>query len=90
MRCFSKHITRSSQGRFVCHQCKYGLNADLNSARNIAKRLITYVLNPSGAFKTKNILRDYLSGDFHDLEEYGSFNPLGQWLKYSSGDTSFL
>ncbi len=89
-RCFSKNITRSSQGRFVCHQCNYELNADLNGARNIAKRLINYALEPVGKFKEKNILLDTLSGDFHDLKQYERFAPLSQWLKYSSGDTSFL
>ncbi len=89
-RCFSTKTTRSSQGRFVCHQCNYELNADLNGARNIAKRLITNVLYPNGKFKKNNILCDYLSGDFHKLKEYGNFYPLGQWLKYSSGNISFL
>ncbi len=89
-RCFSQHTTRSSQGRFVCRQCNYELNADLNGARNIAKRLITYILHPSGKFKQYNSLRDYLSGEYHDLKVYGNFHPLGQWLKYSLGDTSFL
>lgn len=89
-RCFTTLTTRSSQGRFVCCQCNYELNADLNGARNMAKRLIKYVLKPSGKFKEKHVLRDYLSGDFHDLNMYGGFHPLGQWLEYSPGDTSFL
>ncbi|MHA1483191.1 MAG: zinc ribbon domain-containing protein [Candidatus Heimdallarchaeaceae archaeon] len=89
-RCFSLKTTRSSQGRFVCHKCKYELNADLNGARNIAKRLITYALEPIGKFKEKNILCDRLTGDFHKLEHYACFKPLSQWLKYSFGDTSFL
>ncbi|MCG3227107.1 MAG: transposase [Candidatus Heimdallarchaeota archaeon] len=90
-RCFTTLTTRSSQGRFVCCQCNYELNADLNGARNMAKRLIKYVLKPSGKFKEKHVLRDYLSGDFHDLNnKYGGFHPLGQWLEYSPGDTSFL
>jgi len=89
-RCFSKNITRSSQGRFVCHECNYELNADLNGARNIAKRLISYALEPVGKFKEKNILLDTLSGDFQSLEQYECFTPLSQWLKYSLGDTSFL
>jgi len=89
-RCFSLKTTRSSQGRFVCHKCKYELNADLNGARNIAKRLITYALEPIGKFKEKNILCDRLTGDFHKLEHYACFKPLSQWLKYSLGDTSFL
>ncbi len=89
-RCFSLKTTRSSQGRFVCNTCKYELNADLNGARNMAKRLISYALEPVGKFKDKNILRDRLSGDFHKLEHYACFKPLSQWLKYSIGDTSFL
>ncbi|MHA1201612.1 MAG: zinc ribbon domain-containing protein, partial [Candidatus Heimdallarchaeaceae archaeon] len=89
-RCFSIKTTRSSQGRFVCNMCKYELNADLNGARNMAKRLITYILHPSGKFKQNNSLRDYLSGEYHDLKVYGDFHPLSQWLKYSLGDTSFL
>ncbi|NPD89158.1 MAG: transposase, partial [Asgard group archaeon] len=89
-RCFKKLTTRFGQGRFVCHQCKYELNADLNGARNMAKRLIKYVLKPSGKFKAKHVLRDYLSGDFHNLRKYRGFPPLGQWLEYSPGDTSFL
>ncbi len=89
-RCFSQHTTRSSQGRFVCRHCNYELNADLNGARNIAKRLITYILHPGGKFKLYNSLRDYLSGEYHDLKVYENFHPLGQWLKYSLGDTSFL
>jgi len=89
-RCFSLNTTRSSQGRFVCHKCKYELNADLNGARNIAKRLISYALEPIGKFKEKNILCDRLTGDFHKLEHYACFKSLGQWLKYSFGDTSFL
>ncbi len=87
-RCFSTKTTRSSQGRFVCHQCKYELNADLNGARNIAKRLIKYVLEPTKNYQYN--LRDTLSGDFHKLEWYECFEPLSQWLKYSVGDTSFL
>ena len=89
-RCFSKNTTRLSQGQFVCHECNYELNADLNGARNIAKRLISYALEPVGKFKEKNILLDTLSGDYQNLEQYECFAPLGQWLKYSSGDTSFL
>lgn len=89
-RCLSMRTTRSHQGRFVCHHCSYELNADLNGARNIAKRLISYILHPTGVFKQNNFLRDYLTGDCHDLKEYGDLYPLGQWLKYSSGDTSFL
>ena len=89
-RCLSRKTTRSGQGRFVCNQCNYELNADLNGARNIAKRLIKYVLEPIGDFKKNNVLRDKLSGDFHTLELYECFKPLSQWLKYSIGDISFL
>lgn len=89
-KCQSKNTRRFKQGRFVCRQCNYEINADLNGARNMAKRLITYVLEPSVDFKRQNVLQDYLSRDFHNLKKYGDFHPLSQWLKYSSGDTSFL
>jgi len=89
-RCLSTNTSRFKQGRFICRNCNYEINADLNGARNMAKRLIQYVLEPSGNFQTEQVLQDYLSGDFHKLNEYGDFHPLSQWLKYSSGDTSFL
>ena len=86
-RCNSKNTTRTGQGRFNCHNCNYELNADLNGARNIGKKLIKYALQPE---KDYTSIRDTLSGDFHQLEYYKCFKPLSQWLKYSARDTSLL
>ncbi len=75
-KCNSKNTTRTGQGQFNCHNCNYELDADLNGAKNIGKRLIQYAL------KTKfNSIWDLLTDDFHPLRLYKCLQPLGQWLK---------
>ncbi len=75
-RCNSTNTTRTGQGQFNCHDCNYVLDADLNGAKNIGKRLIRYVL------KSKfNYIFDILTKECYPLRHYKSFLPLGQWLK---------
>ncbi|MHA1446901.1 MAG: zinc ribbon domain-containing protein [Candidatus Heimdallarchaeaceae archaeon] len=75
-RCNSKNTTRTGQGQFNCHQCNYELDADLNGAKNIGKRLIRYALKPK-----YNYIWDILTEDYHPLRLYKCFQPLCQWLK---------
>ncbi len=75
-RCNSMNTTRTGQGQFKCNQCNYELDADLNGAKNIGKRLIRYVLKPKF-----NYIKDTLTEDYHPLRHYICFLPLGQWLK---------
>ncbi|MCE7748965.1 MAG: IS200/IS605 family element transposase accessory protein TnpB [Candidatus Heimdallarchaeota archaeon] len=75
-RCNSLNTTRTGQGQFNCHQCNYELDADLNGAKNIGKRLIRYALKPKFSG-----IRDTLTEDYHPLRHYNCFQPLGQWLK---------
>ncbi|MHA1954126.1 MAG: zinc ribbon domain-containing protein, partial [Candidatus Heimdallarchaeaceae archaeon] len=75
-RCNSKTTTRTGQGKFNCSNCNYELNADLNGAKNIAKRLLKYVLKPK-----YNYIWDLLTKDTHNLERYDCFQYLSQWLK---------
>jgi len=75
-RCNSKNTIRTGQGQFNCHNCNYQLDADLNGAKNIGKRLIEYALKP----KFKSIF-DILTEEKHPLRHYRCFQPLGQWLK---------
>lgn len=75
-RCNSTNTTRTGQGQFNCHQCNYELDADLNGAKNIGKRLIQYVLKPK-----LNYIKDILTRDYHPKLLYKGFQPLGQWLK---------
>jgi transposase len=75
-RCGSYNTLRPNQPTFICHTCGYQLNADLNGAKNVAKRLIHYVLYP----KYPSI-KDVLTGDFFPLSCFRAFPVLGQWLQ---------
>ena len=79
-RCNSLKTTRTGQGKFNCHDCNYELNADLNGARNIGKKLIQYALKPKYGYTT---ILDILTNDYHSLTLYNCLQPLSQWLKYS-------
>ena len=41
-RCGSMSNKRSSQGSFICKDCGYQINADVNGAKNILKRAQSY------------------------------------------------
>ena len=75
-RCGSYHTTRPNQPTFICNTCGYNLNADLNGAKNIAKRLIKYVLQPK-----YNSIKDQFSGKFFPLSSFRVFPVLSQWLQ---------
>jgi len=75
-RCNSTNTTRTGQGQFNCHDCNYELDADLNGAKNIGKRLIKYALKT-----TFNFIFDTLTEECHTLLHYNCFEPLGQWLE---------
>ncbi len=77
-RCNSLNTTRTGQGQFNCHNCNYELDADLNGARNIAKRLIQYALKPKYGY---TLIRDTLTDEYHEIVLFNCFQPLGQWLK---------
>ncbi len=74
-RCGSYHTTRPNQPTFICNNCGYQLNADLNGAKNIAKRLIKYVLQPK-----YNSIKDQVSSKFFPLSSFCVFPVLSQWL----------
>ena len=76
-KCNSLNTTRTRQGKFNCYDCNYELNADLNGARNIAKRLIQYALRPKHGYTS---IRDILTNAYHPLKLFKCFQPLSQWL----------
>jgi len=43
-RCGSMRTERPSQGAFICNDCGYQVNADVNGAKNILKRAVGYML----------------------------------------------
>ncbi len=43
-RCGSMNTKRPSQGLFICLDCGYQINADVNGAKNILKRAVGYML----------------------------------------------
>ena len=43
-RCGSLRTKRPSQGVFICEDCGYQINADVNGAKNILKRAVGYML----------------------------------------------
>lgn len=43
-RCGSMNTKRPSQGLFICLDCGYRINADVNGAKNILKRAVGYML----------------------------------------------
>ena len=43
-KCGSMNTKRSSQGVFICKDCGYQINADVNGAKNILKRAVGYML----------------------------------------------
>ena len=43
-RCGSMNTERPSQGLFICKDCGYQVNADVNGAKNISKRAVGYML----------------------------------------------
>ena len=86
-RCNSLNTTRTGQGQFNCHYCKYELDADLNGARNIGKRLIQHALKPKHGYTS---IRDILTDDYHSIALFKCLKPLGQWLKYSAKNISSL
>ena len=43
-RCGSMRTERSSQGLFICKDCRYQINADVNGVKNILKRAQGYML----------------------------------------------
>ncbi len=75
-RCGYYHTTRPNQPTFICHTCGYNLNADLNGAKNIAKRLIKYVLQPK-----YTSIKDQVSGKYFSLSSFRVFPVLSQWLR---------
>ncbi|MCE7749481.1 MAG: transposase [Candidatus Heimdallarchaeota archaeon] len=75
-RCNSTNTTRTGQGQFNCHDYNYELDADLNGAKNIGKRLIRYALKPN--FSS---IKDLLTEECYPIQHYKCFLPLGQWLK---------
>jgi len=75
-RCGSYHTTRPNQPTFICQTCGYNLNADLNGAKNIAKRLIKYVLQPK-----YTSIKDLVSGRFFPINSFRVFPVLSQWLQ---------
>jgi len=74
-RCGSYHTTRPNQPTFICNTCGYQLNADLNGTKNIAKRLIKYVLQPK-----YSSIKDLVSGKFFPISSFRVFPVLSQWL----------
>ena len=83
-RCNSTSTTRTGQGQFNCHKCKYELDADLNGAKNIAKRLMRYVLKPKLHYTVKQkhfYVWDLLTKDYYPIELFKSLQPLGKWLR---------
>ncbi len=75
-RCGSYLTTRHNQPTFTCQTCGYNLNADLNGAKNIAKRLIKYVLQPK-----YTSIKDQLTGKYFPLSSFRVFPVLSQWLQ---------
>lgn len=86
-RCNSLNTTRTGQGQFNCHDCNYELDADLNGARNIGKRLIQYALKPKYGYTR---IRDIHADEYHPITLFKCLQPLGQWLKDSVKNTSSL
>jgi len=84
-RCNSKNTTRIGQGQFNCHNCNYELDADLNGAKNIGKKLIQYAVQPK-----KDNVWDMLTDECYQLTLFKCLQPLGQWLKYSVKNASSL
>ncbi|MCE7749571.1 MAG: transposase [Candidatus Heimdallarchaeota archaeon] len=74
--CGSYNSIRPRQSTFMCKNCGYEINADLNGAKNIAKRLISYVLQPK-----YNTIKDLLTDKYFPLSCFRVFPVLGQWLK---------
>ena len=85
--CNSFNTTRTGQGQFNCHDCGYDLNADLNAAKNIGKRLIQYAIKPKYGFTR---IGDKLLGEYHPIPLYRCLTPLSQWLEdsFKSASTS--
>ena len=48
-RCGSMRTERHSQGAFICSDCGYQINADVNGAKNILKRAVGYMLTVGAA-----------------------------------------
>jgi len=48
-RCGSMNTERLSQGLFICNDCGYQVNADVNGAKNILKRAVGYMLTVGAA-----------------------------------------
>ena len=48
-RCGSMRTERPSQGVFICKDCGYQVNADVNGAKNILKRAVGYMLTVGAA-----------------------------------------
>jgi len=48
-RCGSMNTERHSQGLFICKDCGYQVNADVNGAKNILKRAVGYMLTVGAA-----------------------------------------
>ena len=86
-RCNSKNTSRKKQGLFNCHDCGYELNADLNGAKNIGKRLIQKALKPK---QESTCIGDLHSGEIYAISLFKCLKPLSQWLEDSSKNTSSL
>ncbi|WP_456487268.1 RNA-guided endonuclease InsQ/TnpB family protein, partial [Candidatus Alkanophaga liquidiphilum] len=48
-RCGSMNTKRPSQGIFICEDCGYQINGDVNGAKNIMKRAVGYMLMAGAA-----------------------------------------
>ena len=86
-RCDSINTTRERQGKFNCHDCNYELNADLNGAKNIGKKLIQQSLKPKYGYTS---IHDLVSKEFLPIALFRCLAPLSQWLEDSSKNASSL
>ncbi|MHA1515510.1 MAG: zinc ribbon domain-containing protein [Candidatus Heimdallarchaeaceae archaeon] len=86
-RCDSINTIRTGQGQFNCLDCSYELNADLNGAKNIGKRLIQHSLKPKYGYTS---IHDKVSNEFLPIVLFKCLAPLSQWLEDSSKNASSL
>ena len=78
-RCGSTKTSRPFQAHFQCNTCGYTLNADLNGAKNIARRFITYLTSPK-----YSTIKDLHSQQYFKVSLYRSFTVLGHWSQYQT------
>ena len=74
--CGSMRTERHSQGAFICKDCGYQINADVNGAKNILKRAVGYMLMAGAVVTQPGGERFFMNHTLQPLKLHGGSHRL--------------